>query len=71
MNFDNPSGANNLRINTFFCFLWTFNKIEISDIMDLRHQSSAMRVIMLTEDTHPWSATKGGNIIQDTIPENQ
>ena len=29
--------------------------------MDLRHQSSAMCIIMLGgEDTHPWSATKVG-----------
>ena len=33
--------------------------------MDLRHQSSVMCVIMLGgEDTHPWSAAKGG----DSIP---
>ena len=32
--------------------------------MDLRHQSSAMCIIMLGgEDTHPWSATKVGNPI--------
>ena len=37
--------------------------------MDLRHQSSAMRIIMLGgEDTHPWSATKVGNPIPATIP---
>ena len=33
--------------------------------MDLRHQSSAMCIIMLEgEDTHPWSATKVGNPIR-------
>ena len=32
---------------------------SLSDIMDLRHQSSAMCIIMLGgEDTHPWSATR-------------
>ena len=37
--------------------------------MDLRHQSSAMCIIMLGgEDTHPWSATKKGNPIPATIP---
>ena len=37
--------------------------------MDLRHQSSAMCIIMLGgEDTHPWSATKVGNPIPATIP---
>ena len=37
--------------------------------MDLRHQSSAMCIIMLGgEDTHPWSATKVGNNIPATIP---
>ena len=36
--------------------------------MDLHNQSSAMRVIMLWgEDTHAWSATKGGNPIPATI----
>ena len=35
--------------------------------MDLRHQSSAMCIIMLGEDTHPWSATKVGNPIPATI----
>ena len=40
-----------------------------SDIMDLRHQSSAMCIIMLGgEDTHPWSATNIGNLIIATIP---
>ena len=40
-----------------------------SDTMDLRHQSSAMCIIMLGgEDTHPWSATKVGNPIPATIP---
>ena len=39
--------------------------IPLSDIMDLRHQSSAMCIIMLGgEDTHTWSATKVGNPIQ-------
>ena len=56
-----------------------FKKVEVegptrpffplSDIMDLRHQSSAMCIIMLGgEDTHPWSATKLGNPIPATIP---
>ena len=37
--------------------------------MDLRHQTSAMCVIMGGgEDTHPWTATKGGNPIPATIP---
>ena len=37
--------------------------------MDLRHQSSAMCIIMLGgEDTRPWSATKVGNPIPATIP---
>ena len=37
--------------------------------MHLRHQSSAMCIIMLGgEDTHPWSATKVGNPIPATIP---
>ena len=37
--------------------------------MDLRHQSSAMCIIMLGgEDTHPWSATKVRNPIPATIP---
>ena len=41
----------------------------LSDIMDLRHQSSAMCIIMLgREDTHPWSETKVGNPITATIP---
>ena len=41
----------------------------LSGIMDLRHQSSAMCIIMLGgEDTHPWSATNVGNPIPDTIP---
>ena len=40
-----------------------------SDIMDPRHQSSAMCTIMLGgEDTHPWSATNVGNPILATIP---
>ena len=40
----------------------------LSDLMDLRHQSSAMRIIMLGgEDTHPWSATKVGNPIPATM----
>ena len=47
------------------------NKIlfPLSDIMDLRHQSSAMCIITLGgEDTHPWSATNVGNPILATIP---
>ena len=44
----------------------------LSDIMDLRNQSSAMCIIMLGgEDTHPWSATKVGNPIPATIPVDQ
>ena len=40
--------------------------------MDLRHQSSAMRIIMLGgEDTQPWCATKVGNPIPATIPVDQ
>ena len=40
--------------------------------MDLRHQSSAMCIIMLGgEDTHPWSATEVGNPIPATIPVDQ
>ena len=36
--------------------------------MDLRHQSSAICVIMLgEEDTHTWSATKGGKHIPVTL----
>ena len=47
--------------------LWDF--FPLSDIMDLRHQSSAMCIIMLGgEDTHPWSAAKVGNPIPATIP---
>ena len=43
--------------------------LPLSDIMDLRHQSSAMCIIMLGgEDTHPWSATNVGNPILATIP---
>ena len=50
----------------FFFFIY------VSDIMDLRHQSSAMCIIMLGgEDTHPWSATKKGNPIPATIPVDQ
>ena len=44
----------------------------LSDIMDLRHQSSAMCIIMLGgEDTHPWSAKNVGNPILATIPADQ
>ena len=40
------------------------NLFCLSDIMDLRHQSSSMCIIMLGgENTHPWSATKVGNTI--------
>ena len=42
---------------------------SLSDVMDLRHQSSAMCIIMFGgEDTHPWSATKVGDPISATIP---
>ena len=52
-----------LFLNCFFLFY---------DIMDLRHQSSAMCIIMLGgEDTHPWSATQVGNPIPATIPVDQ
>ena len=45
------------------------NFFTLSDIMDLRHQSSAMCIIMLGgDDTHPRSATKKGNPIPATIP---
>ena len=38
----------------FFSFVLIF---PLSEIMDLRHQSSAMCIIMLEgQDTHPWSA---------------
>ena len=48
------------------------NFFPLSDIMDLRHQSSAMCIMMLGgEDTHPWSATKVGNPIPATIPLDQ
>ena len=44
----------------------------LSDIMDLRHQSSAICIIMLGgENTHPWSATNVGNPILATIPVDQ
>ena len=46
--------------------------ITLSVIMDIRHQSSAICIIMLGgEDTHPWSATKVGNPIPATIPVDQ
>ena len=44
-----------------------FSVFPLSDIMELRHQSSAMCIIMLGVDTHPWSATKVGNPIPATI----
>ena len=37
--------------------------------MDVRHQSSAIGIIMLGEDIHPWYATKGGNPKPATISE--
>ena len=44
----------------------------MEDVMNLRHQSSAMCIIMLGgEDTHPWSATNVGNPILATIPVDQ
>ena len=47
----------------------TVLSFPLSDIMDLRHQSSAMCIIMLGgEDTHQWSATNVGNPILATIP---
>ena len=62
-----------LTINNFLnssCLQKQFHpKLSLSDIMDLRHQSSAMCIIMLgAEGTHPWSATKVGNPIPPTIP---
>ena len=52
----------------FFCF-FSFYFFSLSDIMDLRHQSSAMCIIMLGgEDTHPWSALNMENPILATIP---
>ena len=49
-----------------------FSFFPLSDIMDLRHQSSAMCIIMLGgEDLHPWSATNVGNPILATIPVDQ
>ena len=36
--------------------------------MDLRHQSSAMCIMLGGEDTHPLSATKVGDPIPATIP---
>ena len=57
-----------LRDGDFFSFYFFF----LSDIMDLRHQLSAMCIIMLGgEDTQPWSATKVGNPIPATIPVDQ
>ena len=42
----------------------TYFLFPLSDIMDLRHQSSTMCIIMLGgEDTHPWSASNVGNPI--------
>ena len=51
-------------------FSWnTIYFFPVSDIMDLRHQSSAMGIITLGgEDPHPWSATNVGNPILATIP---
>ena len=55
-----------------FFYSSTFFFFPLSDIMDLRHQSSAMCIIMLGgADTHPWSATKVGNPIPVTIPADQ
>ena len=55
--------------------IWTrspfflFSLFTLSNIMDLRHQWSAMCIIMLGgDDTHPWSATKVRNPIPATIP---
>ena len=46
--------------------------MQSMDIMDFRHQPSAMCIIMLVgEDTHPWSATNVGNLILATIPVDQ
>ena len=54
------------QFDKFFNFFHFFLK---TDIMDLRHQSSAMCIIMLGgEDTHPWSATKVVNPIPATLP---
>ena len=50
----------------------TWNQVyffsSLSDIMDLRHQSSAMCIMLGGEDTHPRSATKVGDPIPATIP---
>ena len=60
MNFENEWNTN--KSGSFYLFP------PLSDIMDFRHQSSAMCIIMLGgEDTHPWSATKVGNPITATI----
>ena len=43
------------------------NFLPLSDIIDPRHQSSAMCIIMLGgEHTQPWSATNVGNPILGT-----
>ena len=55
-----------------FFFYPLFMVLSFSTIMDLRHQSSAMYIVMLGgEDTHPWSATKVENPIPATIPVDQ
>ena len=53
------------RLKTFFS-LYLF---PLSDVMDLRHQSSAISIIMLEgEDTHPLSATKVAKNLPATFP---
>ena len=47
-----------LKLILFLRYLLLCYFFPLSDIIDLRHQSSAMCIIMLGEDTHPWSATK-------------
>ena len=60
---ENKTGMSKVSFLNFFLFF------SLSDIINLRHQSSAMCIIMLGgEDTHPWSATKVGNSIPATIP---
>ena len=48
--------------------VWNFLIIiPLSDVMDIRHQSNAICIILVGgEDTHPWSATKVGNPIPAT-----
>ena len=66
---EDPLGFFNIhsvaKLRIFFFF-------PLSDIMDARHQSSAMCIIKLGgEDTHTWSATNVGNPTLATIPVDQ